>query len=363
MQRISWYQWVIDRPWIIEIFVAIVVLILLNVVLKQILKKLQNKANLKQGDWRYHIDYAALTPARVLLWIFLLSILFDLLARQFALQSWFIYEIPIRNAAIILCVTWFLIRWKNVVHTIVANREDHQLSSHVPIDSFTLEVIGKVFTVLVLFISLVIVMQLFGLNVMPLITFGGIGAAAIGFAGKDAISNFFGGLMIYLSRPFIINDTIELASRNILGNVEEIGWYFTSIRDMQKKPIYVPNSVFSTEPLINHARITHRRIDESIGIRYADLSKLPEILANIQALFAHHTAVDRRLPIHLFLQNFGPSSVQIEVRVYIRKTRYEDFMEVRQEILLQIYHMIESAGAEIPYPITQVIVTNEEPAK
>lgn len=358
MQSSTWYQWFIDQPWTIEIAIAAVFLILVHVVLKRGLTKLQSKAKLKENDWRYHLDYAALTPARVLLWILLFSVAVDLVIRTFELDGIFFYFNPIRNAAIICCMSWFLLRWKKVIHLVVTNKSNKKSSGQLSIDPFTLEVFGKIFTVLVLFMTLLIIMQLFGLNILPLITFGGIGAATLGFAGKDAISNFFGGLMIYLTRPFVINDLIELPDRKILGHVEEIGWYFTSIRDTQKKPIYIPNSVFSTVALINQSRMTHRRIEESIGIRQSDIEKVPLITEKIYALFEHHTSIDHHQSIQIFLEKFGDSTVQIEIKAYSLSTRYEDFMEARQEILMQVYRIITESGAEMPNPTIDLNIKN-----
>ena len=68
---------------------------------------------------------------------------------------------------------------------------------------------------------------------------------AIGFAAKDLLSNFFGGLFIYLDRPFAVGDWIRSPDREIEGTVEQIGWRVTRIRTFDKRPLYIPNSVFS----------------------------------------------------------------------------------------------------------------------
>ncbi len=359
MQSSTWYQWFIDQPWTIELGIASVFLFLLHVALKRALAHLQSKAKLKENDWRYHLDYAALTPARVFLWILLFSVGIDLLIRRFHLDGVFYYFSPIRNAAIVLCMAWFLLRWKKVIHIVATNKSSRKSTSHLAIDAFTIEVFGKIFTVLVTFLTLLIVMQMFGLNILPLITFGGIGAATLGFAGKDAIANFFGGMMIYLTRPFIINDLIEIPDKKILGHVEEIGWYFTSIRDTQKKPIYIPNSVFSTVAVINQSRMTHRKIEESLGVRQSDLAKVPSIIENIYALLERHTSIDHHQAIQVFLEKFGDCTVQIEVKAYCLSTRYEDFMEARQEILIQIHRIIIEAGAEMPNPTIDIQLKNQ----
>ena len=117
-----------------------------------------------------------------------------------------------------------------------------------------------------------IVLQVWGLNLAPLIAFGGIGAAAIGFAGKDVIANFFGGLMLHINRSFMVGDLIQMPDSHLEGYVEEIGWYLTTVRE-KKKGRYTCPMRFSRMRVINGARMTHRRIEEKIGVRYEDFSK------------------------------------------------------------------------------------------
>ena len=89
-------------------------------------------------------------------------------------------------------------------------------------------------------------MQTLGFSVSGVMAFGGIGGIAIGFAAKDLLANFFGALTIYLDRPFSEGDWIRSPDREIEGIVENIGWRLTVIRSFDKRPIYVPNSVFAS---------------------------------------------------------------------------------------------------------------------
>lgn len=84
----------------------------------------------------------------------------------------------------------------------------------------------------------------FGMSLSGLMAFGGIGGIAIGMAGKDILSNFFSGLMLYFDRPFNIGDWVSSPDRNIEGTVVEIGWRITKIITFDHRPLYIPNSVF-----------------------------------------------------------------------------------------------------------------------
>ena len=348
----DWHEWLLEHAWIAEIAIVLFVLWSLNFLLKRALFRAKQKARLNENDWRTHLDYAASMPARALLWVFLIAFIIDLVARQFRLENSFAWVISLRNVGIVFILAWFSLRWKKVFYNAAAAQ---RVKGKPSFDPVSMEIVGKFFTLGVLFVSILVILQIFGLDIIPLITFGGIGAAALGFAGKDVIASFFGGLMIYVTRPFTVNDLIDLPERKITGTIEEIGWYFTSIRDLQKKPIYIPNSVFPREVVVNLSRITHRKIDESIGIRYADAAKAEPILEKIRELLTQHLEIDGQQPIHVYLTALAPYALELEIKAFTLATRYEEFMEIKQKILLEIYDLILESGAEIAFPSVPLI--------
>ncbi len=352
MQRSTWLEWIIDRPWVIELFIGVFLLFFVHIFLKKIVLRSKKRTDLKESDWRFHLDYVIVAPTRVLLWVLLAAFVADMAIREFKLTG-FAYMAPLRNAIIIVCLSWFLLRWKKVFRSVAMARRDMGKEG-LRIDAFTVELVSKLFTVIVLFVTLLVMMSIFSLNIAPLVAFGSIGAAVLGIAGKDVIANFFGGFMIYLTRPFTIGDEIELQQKQMKGHVEGIGWYFTSLRDVEKRALYIPNALFSTEPLLNISRMTHRRIEETIGVRYDDLDKIPRIIEEVRALFESHPGIDHHLPLFVFLSKFADVGIHIEIKAYVLSTRYDAFMEIRQELLNEVYQIIQRAGAEIPYPAMEI---------
>ena len=124
-----------------------------------------------------------------------------------------------------------------------------------------------------------VILQTLGISVTGVVAFGGIGGIAIGFAAQDLLANFFGGLIVYLDRPFSVGDWIRSPDREIEGTVEDIGWRVTVIRTFDKRPLYIPNSIFTTISVENPSRMLNRRIYETIGLRYRDSGKVREIIA------------------------------------------------------------------------------------
>lgn len=141
-----------------------------------------------------------------------------------------------------------------------------------------------------------VILGVWGLNIGPLIAFGGIGAAAIGFAAKDVLANLFGGLMLQISRPFMLGDCIVLPAQNLEGYVEEIGWNVTTVRDKEKRPVYLPNSTFSNVLLVNATRMTHRRILTKVTVGYEYFEQIGGLIDSIRESIARHRDIDTHLP-------------------------------------------------------------------
>lgn len=247
-------------------------------------------------------------------------------------QSWIL-------AAVVLLLTWLALKFKNRIL-----RKFHTKKEGGSIDPSTLDAFSKGVTVLILFVSFMILLQTFGIDMVPLLTVSGISAAIIGFASKDVMANFFNGLMIYATRPFLVDDFIELPGKKITGTVEEIGWYLTTVRDPHKKCIYIPNSFFSTELLLNHSRMTHRRIEEKIRIRLIDEEKIATFLKKVETLMKTHPQIDQNEQIDVFLQSISPWGLEIDVKGYARTTNYVKFMGIKGDILLKIYSLAYQNG-------------------
>ena len=168
-----------------------------------------------------------------------------------------------------------------------------------PVDPTTVSAVAKLLRASVIITALLIAMQLLGYSVSGLLAFGGIGGIAVGFAAKDLLANFFGGLMIYLDRPFSVGDWIRSPDKEIEGTVEDVGWRLTRIRTFDKRPLYIPNSVFASISVENPSRMTNRRIYETVGIRYCDMDSMNNIVQQVTQMLKDHDAIDMKLFVPL----------------------------------------------------------------
>lgn len=219
-----------------------------------------------------------------------------------------------------------------------------------PMDYTTVTAVSKLSRAVVVITAALIAMQSLGYSMSGVLAFGGMGGIAVGFAAKDLLANFFGGFIIHLDRPFKVGDWVRSPDRNIEGTVEHIGWRVTTVRTFDKRPLYIPNGVFTTIAVENPSRMFNRRIYETIGIRYADVSQMATIVASIRAMLQNHEEIDATQTLIVNFQTFNASSLDIMVYTFTRTIKWVEFHEVKQDVLLKISQIIEEHGAEVAFP-------------
>jgi MscS family membrane protein len=232
---------------------------------------------------------------------------------------------------------------------LINNIEEYVLSQQNR-DETTVQAVAKVSRLFFIVIGGMTVMQAFGLSLSGLLTFGGVGGLIVGLAAKDLLSNFFGGMMIYFDRPFKVGDWVRSPDRQIEGTVERIGWRMTIIRTFDKRPIYVPNAVFSSIVVENPSRMLNRRINETIGIRYDDAEKVATIVDQIKSMLENHPDIDAKQTLIVNFNGFGPSTLDLLVYTFTKTVNWIRFHEVKQDVLLQIMDIIHQNDADIAYP-------------
>lgn len=213
-----------------------------------------------------------------------------------------------------------------------------------------MQAIAKVARLFFITVGILTVMQAFGLSLSGLLTFGGVGGLIVGLAAKDLLSNFFGGLMIYFDRPFKVGDWIRSPDRQIEGTIERIGWRMTIIRTFDKRPLYVPNSVFSNIVVENPSRMLNRRIYEKIGLRYDDAEKMPQIITAVKEMLKNHKDIDARQTLIVNFDTFGPSSLHFFIYTFTKTVNWVRYHEVKQDVLLQVINIIKEHEADIAFP-------------
>jgi MscS family membrane protein len=134
--------------------------------------------------------------------------------------------------------------------------------------------------------------------------------------------------------------------------VEHIGWRLTVIRTFDRRPLYVPNSVFANIALENPSRMQNRRIYETFGVRYDDSSLVKEIVDEVREMLANHEEIDQNRTMIVNFNEFGASSLNFFIYTFTRTTNWVEYHGVKERVLLQVLSIIEKHGAECAFPTT-----------
>ncbi|MCG8413356.1 MAG: mechanosensitive ion channel family protein [Pseudomonadales bacterium] len=259
----------------------------------------------------------------------------------------------VRQLTFIVLIMMFLTRFITLAEArVLESLKEDSGTDQTSIDPTTLHALAKLLRLSVFISAALVALPTFGIQITALLAFGGVGGIAVGFAAQDLLANFFGGLMIYLDRPFAIGDWIRSPDREIEGTVESIGWRLTVVRTFDKRPLYVPNSVFNTLSLENPSRMSNRRIKENIGIRYCDSEKMGAIVADVKDMLKNHDEIDTSQTLIVNFNGYGPSSLDFFIYTFTKTTNWIRFHEIKQDVLLKIIDIVHSHGADFAFPTT-----------
>ncbi|MDB2414619.1 mechanosensitive ion channel family protein [Rickettsiales bacterium] len=335
-----------DSSWVLQIFIVIFISQIVAFFVNRFIKKVNDKLSRTKNLWDDALVTALRLPVKVLIWVIGLSFAVEIIYDQSNMEI-FKAIYPIRDVSVIACISWFVIRFiresqKNIIHKSQQGEKE--------VDRTTLDAIGTILRATVIITSGLIMLQTLGYSISGVLAFGGVGGIAIGFAAKDLLANFFGAMMIYFDQPFKVGDWIRSADRDIEGVVQEIGWRQTRIETFERRPLYVPNSLFSTISVENPSRMTHRKISEVIGVRYDDINKVEKITDQVRKMVTEHPDIDKNLSIVVSLDKFNASSVDFIFSAFTTVTDRIEFTKLKQELLLAIAKIIDKNKAEIAFP-------------
>tara|TARA_B110001450_G_scaffold2447_1_gene2718 strand:+ start:381 stop:1457 length:1077 start_codon:yes stop_codon:yes gene_type:complete len=261
---------------------------------------------------------------------------------------------------IVILISWTLLRILNGYYSNKSFLRNLKESDDPMVIEQTYEITIRIFKIIVIIITALTLMQEFGLSISGLLAFGGVGGLVIGLAAKDLLSNFFGGLMIFLDRPFKVGEFIKSPDRNIEGIVESIGWRLTVVRTFSKNVLYIPNSAFANIVVENATRMTNRRINQIIGLRYDDLDKIPKIVDDVRIYLESHNDIDQSNKPTVYFQSFSASSCDFFIRAFTNTKDWREFLKIKEQVLYKVSEIINNHNAAIAFPTMTIEMDNPE---
>jgi len=272
-----------------------------------------------------------------------------------------------------------------LVNTVAAIRLSELPSTKKQIKNELINVGIKILNFIIIIIGLLIMLHFAGVNLTAVLSGLGIGGFAVAFAARDTISNFFGTLSILFSDVFSQGDWIVVGKDE--GVVVEIGLRVTTIRTFDNALIAIPNGTFANTDVKNWDRRTlGRRIKMSLGVKYdskrddiknavAEIRNMLDKHPGIATLNTQHSHRDWHAPklvsiddlegvkrtLLVYLDEFGPSSINILVYCYSKSVIWNEWLEVKEDVMHQIMEIFERNNLEFAFPSLSLYHEKEAP--
>lgn len=333
--------------WLASVLVILFITLLADQALRQVQRRLERWTQASSTPWDEALLHAARQPLLALVWLAGLGLAARAVQARWPEPDWLPTALLWRDVGFVAGIAWFL--WQligEVTQATIRRRTD----SGEAFDLTTTQALSKLLRLLVVVVSVVTAAHSLGLQIGGLLALGGVGGIAVGLAARDLLANFFGGLTIYLDRPFSVGDWIRSPDKSIEGTVEYISWRHTRIRAFNKNPIYVPNAVFTSIVVENPSRMSHRRLKETLGLRYDDFDQVERVVADIKAMLLAHDGIDTTQTLIVNFNAFGASSLDIMIYGFTKTRAWVEYHAIKQDVLLRIGRIVAAHGAEIAFP-------------
>ncbi|KAL8228003.1 hypothetical protein R6Q57_015587 [Mikania cordata] len=247
---------------------------------------------------------------------------------------------PAWKGAFILSFVWFLHRWKTNVITRALSMK------YEAVDRDKLLTLDKLSSVGLFVLGGMTLAEACGVAVQSILTVGGIGGVATAFAARDILGNVLSGLSIQLSQPFSIGDTIKAGS--VEGQVIEMGLTTTSLLSAEKFPIVVPNSLFSSQAIVNKSRAGWRAMVSKIPVQVDDIEKIPQISKEIENMMKSNANIflEKEQP-YCYLSRVERSFAELSLGCNLKQMSKDKLFLAEQDILVQSVGIIKKHGATL----------------
>tara|TARA_B100001250_G_scaffold56707_2_gene43852 strand:- start:2745 stop:3842 length:1098 start_codon:yes stop_codon:yes gene_type:complete len=215
--------------------------------------------------------------------------------------------------------------------------------------------IGKIF--IYIFGIFVIMGNIFNVNIAALATGLGIGGVALAMASKESLENLLGSFTIFFDQPFTVGDVVIVGS--VTGTVEKVGFRSTRIRTFDKSLVTVPNKKMIDAELDNLGMRSVRRVNFYVGLTYdTTVEQIKGIVTEIQTMINQHEKTTEEGKVRF--QEFGSSSLDIMIMYFVDSPRWDDLIDVKEDINYKIMEIIKQHKSDFAFPSTTVYLENNK---
>ena len=193
--------------------------------------------------------------------------------------------------------------------------------------------------------------EIFNVNIAALATGLGIGGIALAMASKESLENLLGSFTIFFDRPFTVGDIVTVGT--VTGAVEKVGFRSTRIRTFDKSLVTVPNKKMIDAELDNLGMRPIRRVKFNVGLTYeTDANQIRNIVSDIQEMINMHEKTNQEGKVRF--QEFGSSSLDIMVVYFVDSPKWEDLIDVKEDINYKIMEIVKKHNSDFAFPSSTI---------
>lgn len=210
----------------------------------------------------------------------------------------------------------------------------------------------KAIRALVFFLGAAAILEIWGIEVAPLIAGLGLFGVAVALGAQDVFKNLIAGLFIIGEKRFNTGDWVRVEGI-VEGTVEDIGFRTTTIRRFDKAPVFVPNAALADNAVINFTRMTHRRIYWKIGLVYdTTIEQLRNVRDRIESYILTNDdfAQPPEVVTFVHIDSFNDSSIDLMLYCFTKTTNWGEWLEIKEALALEVKYIVQSAGSSFAFP-------------
>lgn len=204
--------------------------------------------------------------------------------------------------------------------------------------------------------GLATILQLWGIEIAPIIAGFGLFGVAVALGAQDLFKNLLGGVSILIERRFKIGDWVKVEGV-VEGTVEQIGFRSTRLRQFDKVAVTVPNNIFADHAVVNYSTMPHRRIYWKIGLEYhTSVDQMKLVVDELTKWLMEHDGfiTDDKAVHHVYIDAFNDSSIDMMVYCFTDTTKWQEWLGLKQELAFAIKQIVENAGSGFAFPSQSV---------
>ena len=287
-------------------------------------------------------------PISLLISLAFVDLIFPSLQFSLEVNAWVFLAINIART-----IFWIYVFLK-LVKVVMQIYGEFTERTHGRLDDQLVPILHNFLTGLVLVVGFFNVLKLFGVDTTTLIAGATIGGLAVALASQDTVKNLIGTIMIFMDKPFHIDDWIEAGE--VVGTVEKVGFRSTRVRAADTSIYQIPNSKLSEMVVNNKGLRLFRRYNTNLGVRYDTPPALIEAFVNgVRQIVIEHPET-RSDSYNVEFTGFGDSALLIMVNVYFKSLAWSTEQTSKHRLHMAIIKLAAELGVEFAFPSTTVTI-------